>query len=560
MLREFNRNISIKRRIYFGFSGAILGLIIASVVTVYSISQVQSNSKKLDDINEEVTSIIKLNNIISQLKRTVSIYIYTGQDSISRSASRLILDVKKTITELNVTHHQSYQVRLSGHLENYSKTFQQAIIEYNLKKKLISDTIPNLLNKLKSRKHKSSVNKIESLIWIYLDSPSTKASDETRRQINLLTNKLSSPFKVDAKKLGEGFLRLTQATRSYLYLINVVMAGEALEFEYVATEMKQLSITFGANLKETIENRNQNIKIILTFFLIVSIIALSYYSWLIASGISHPLETITETLKRISAGELDILIPEQDRNDEIGTLSQAADTFRERSQRLNNSNDELSQFAYRTSHDLKAPLVSIIGITEVIKDDLEDQDYEEVKVNIDKIASSAKKLEELIGDILQLSKADHLQETISTVNLYEVSKSIEEKLDNLFKDNKIAFHFEGLKGKTIQCQSTRLEQVLENLISNAIKYCDPDKQQRYVKVSMVVNNDKPTLLIEDNGLGIDQKYQSDLFGMFKRFHTNIAFGSGLGLYLVKKHIEKLDASISVESKKGVGSTFVINFS
>jgi signal transduction histidine kinase len=77
---------------------------------------------------------------------------------------------------------------------------------------------------------------------------------------------------------------------------------------------------------------------------------------------------------------------------------------------------------------------------------------------------------------------------------------------------------------------------------------------------MVVNNDKPTLLIEDNGLGIDQKYQSDLFGMFKRFHTNIAFGSGLGLYLVKKHIEKLDASISVESKKGIGSTFVINFS
>ena len=97
--------------------------------------------------------------------------------------------------------------------------------------------------------------------------------------------------------------------------------------------------------------------------------------------------------------------------------------------------------------------------------------------------------------------------------------------------------------------------VIENFISNAIKYSDQSKNHRYVKIDYSVKNGHSVLSIKDNGLGIEKKYQKDLFGMFKRFHTESSFGSGLGLYLVKKHLKKMNAHVEFESAKGKGSTF-----
>lgn len=101
-------------------------------------------------------------------------------------------------------------------------------------------------------------------------------------------------------------------------------------------------------------------------------------------------------------------------------------------------------------------------------------------------------------------------------------------------------------------------QVLDNLISNAVKYCDPAKESPFVKVSTFNDPNRFFIHIEDNGIGIPEARQNEVFGMFKRFRNITVPGSGLGLYLVKKQINKLGAVVTFESSEK-GTTFYIEF-
>jgi len=109
---------------------------------------------------------------------------------------------------------------------------------------------------------------------------------------------------------------------------------------------------------------------------------------------------------------------------------------------------------------------------------------------------------------------------------------------------------------TVRIQRATIQQVLENLISNAIKYSDPEKTNRFVKVEVSDSNGSILIRILDNGLGIPKKYDDEIFGMFKRFHKSSSFGSGLGLYLVKKNVEKINGEISFQ-RRSEGSVFTI---
>ena len=101
-------------------------------------------------------------------------------------------------------------------------------------------------------------------------------------------------------------------------------------------------------------------------------------------------------------------------------------------------------------------------------------------------------------------------------------------------------------------------QILDNLVGNAIKYCDKNKSDRVVKIKTLNSFDHFSINIEDNGIGIPPARQPEVFGMFKRFHDASIPGSGLGLYLVKKQINRLGARINFESSSE-GTTFFIEF-
>jgi PAS domain S-box-containing protein len=223
---------------------------------------------------------------------------------------------------------------------------------------------------------------------------------------------------------------------------------------------------------------------------------------------------------------------------------------------LQESNDEMEEFTYRTSHDLKAPLVNIRGLSDIMNEDLEDGDYEEVSENLKKVGTLSLKLEKLVGEIVEVAKVDREQEKFEAIDIANQLEQIKASLSTLIDEKEVAVQLDLDGVKTVWAQKNLMQRVLENLISNAIKYSDPKKPQRFVKVGVSILNGDTQIEVSDNGLGIPDEYFGEVFGMFKRFHKSSSFGSGLGLYLIKKSIDKINGKISLESSPE-GTVFTI---
>ncbi|MFK8032397.1 MAG: ATP-binding protein, partial [Gammaproteobacteria bacterium] len=191
---------------------------------------------------------------------------------------------------------------------------------------------------------------------------------------------------------------------------------------------------------------------------------------------------------------------------------------------LEQSNMELSQFSYRTSHDLKAPLITIRGLSKAVAEDIESRNYKEAKANAEKIGRQVRKLEALVANILNLAKAD-LNETVTeVVSVSEVIADIKERLEAVYVDNDVVFVANIDPSIVFHSSKTRLTQILENLISNSIKYCDKKKNSRYVHISTYTKDGANFISVEDNGMGIPEEFAGKVFQMFQRFHPEISYG------------------------------------
>lgn len=223
---------------------------------------------------------------------------------------------------------------------------------------------------------------------------------------------------------------------------------------------------------------------------------------------------------------------------------------------LEQVNDELSQFAYRTSHDLKSPLISIQGLGRALKEDINENDFSQVHFVVDKIVEQAAKLEALVNDILDLARADLQYKEKETFVVDDVFTEIKGRLESLANKQGVVVKSNIRIDRMLLCEKVRLIQVLENLLSNGIKYCNKNKNYRFVQLVIEENRGSLIMTISDNGVGIPADYQSKIFEMFERFHPNLSFGSGLGLYIVKKHLDKMGFTIQMNSTEQ-GSRFII---
>ena len=224
--------------------------------------------------------------------------------------------------------------------------------------------------------------------------------------------------------------------------------------------------------------------------------------------------------------------------------------------KLSKKNAELEEFSYRTSHDLKAPLMNIRGLSKLMKEDLEDGDYKEVLTNIERVSALSLKLESLVGEIVEVARMDSENGVYEEVDIAKEVESIKENLNTLKDENQVEVRLSLNGNKTVWTQRNLIQRVLGNLISNAIKYSDPEKTHQFVKIEVSEIKEGSQIQVIDNGLGIPEEYFSDVFGMFKRFHKSSSFGSGLGLYLVKKNLEKINGKISFQSSLE-GTVFTI---
>lgn len=239
-----------------------------------------------------------------------------------------------------------------------------------------------------------------------------------------------------------------------------------------------------------------------------------------------------------------------------GTIRDITDT-KAAEANLQQANAELEEFAYRTSHDLRSPIISSTRLLEMAKNFIADKDYDMTLQSLSHAQSSLAKLDTLIGDILVLSEAKNRQEDDTAVDISTLVEEALKKLEHMEHFDRLdiqkSFRFEGV----LCTKEIRINMILENLISNAIKYQDTKRQTSYIKISTYNDGNSFVLEVEDNGLGIPEEQQDSLFTMFKRFHPRTAFGSGLGLYLMKKSADVLGGKVTFQSLEE-GSIFRLN--
>lgn len=221
-------------------------------------------------------------------------------------------------------------------------------------------------------------------------------------------------------------------------------------------------------------------------------------------------------------------------------------------ERLQARNNDLQQFSYVVSHNLRNPIARILGLASIFG-----EDATENKMLVAKIAEAATQLDDTVKDISTIVSARNITEKYEYISFHDVWEKVHQELSNEIDPSLITISVDFTKAPGIISVKSYIHNMLYNLVSNAIKFRNPDIP---AAISVKTNLYKQGICIEvqDNGIGIDLvKNGGKLFGLYKRFGPDSIPGKGLGLCLTKNQVESLHGKIEVASKLREGSTFTI---
>lgn len=239
---------------------------------------------------------------------------------------------------------------------------------------------------------------------------------------------------------------------------------------------------------------------------------------------------------------------------DITELKETKRQLEQQNQELTKVNQELDRFVYSTSHDLRAPLVSLAGLITVAR--MADSEPERNQY-LDLMEKSINKLDGFIKDIIHYSRNARTQLRPEPIDFASL---LEGCLDNLrylegAERMQIEQRFD-LGAAPFVCDPTRLEVILNNLISNSIRYRDDDKDPPRLQLAVRANEQQAAIEVRDNGQGIDPAVRDKIFDMFYRGNHR-SQGSGIGLYIVRETLNRLGGDIEVQSEVGQGTTFTV---
>ncbi len=269
---------------------------------------------------------------------------------------------------------------------------------------------------------------------------------------------------------------------------------------------------------------------------------------------SHQYEIEFQSLNENSIWVLITQSPHKNsKGDTIGTIAIITDiTDRKITElKLKEKNQELDSFVYKASHDLKGPLASIIGVTNIAQSEVKD---EKANKYFQLISQSTQRLDSILVDLIDVTRLSKAQTTYQSIDIEQLINEIIESLQHLPNSKEIEFKVEVSLKDAFVSDPKLLISILQNLITNSITYFDSTKKQSFISIKAYQRNDCVEFIISDNGVGISEKILGKVFNMFYRGNTK-SRGSGLGLYIVKNAVEKLNGICKLSSEEGVGTTF-----
>lgn len=220
---------------------------------------------------------------------------------------------------------------------------------------------------------------------------------------------------------------------------------------------------------------------------------------------------------------------------------------------LQKANAELDRFVYSASHDLRAPLSSMLGLIELAR---KTDDKKELENYLSMMKGRIHHLDDFIKEIIDYSRNERLEVVRQPVNLHKLVEDVISNLKHLDGADRIDIRNEVPANMVLPSDAMRLKIVLNNLLNNAIKYHDHTKESRFIRISIAPTVHGVHFLVCDNGMGISAEHHDKVFNMFYRA-SDKSKGSGLGLYIVKESLGQLGGSVSLKSELGEGTTFTV---
>jgi signal transduction histidine kinase len=291
-------------------------------------------------------------------------------------------------------------------------------------------------------------------------------------------------------------------------------------------------------------------------------------AWVMGRRIAAPLRDLTGASAAIAAGDYsrDVAVH---RADEIGKLAAAfttmahrvrdaqtrlEDQVRERTAELEERNDELEAFGYSISHDLRAPLRAMQGFSQALLEDCGDRLDAMGREYAERIVAGARRMDELIRDLLSYSRVSRAELKLVRVPLTPVAHSALAELSGALRARNASVRVDEPLPAVMGHPAT-LSQVLTNLLGNGLKFVPPERTPE-LRVHAERHNGLVRVWVEDNGIGIAPEHQARIFRVFERLHSNDDYpGTGIGLAIVRKAVERMGGQVGVESSLGHGSRF-----
>ena len=292
-------------------------------------------------------------------------------------------------------------------------------------------------------------------------------------------------------------------------------------------------------------------------------------AWGMSRRITTPLSELTAATTAVAAGDHTQTV-RSDRTDEIGQLAESFNRMvanvdaahqtlegkvRVRTLELQERNEELEAFAHSVSHDLRAPLRAMHGFSQALLEDCKDQLSADGLQYVTRIAAAAHRMDLLTQDLLAYSRVSRTEMPLSAVELGPVVSSAVSQLEADVHAR--SAHVAVAELPRALAHRPVLEQVIANLVSNGLKFVPKDRKPE-LRISAEQGNGRVRISVVDNGIGIDPQHHHRIFSVFERLHANDQYpGTGIGLAIVRKGVERMGGHVGVESTLGEGSRFWI---
>ncbi|MFT6835593.1 MAG: signal transduction histidine kinase/CheY-like chemotaxis protein [Francisellaceae bacterium] len=589
----------------------VLLLLAATMITqlLLSRSDIQILKNNQYDITESyhnLTRVYELERDVIDLQRNLLIFKESGSDSsIAKFFSimeRVIgqLENLKKLSSKNFDYikYKKTISRMLEHLNDYQENFVSVIESRNQRSELkleieryieeisilSNEKLPLFSQDLSEIKfHLSAMTRS---LYQHLNQPDLEhiATFKTRLtalQITLKKNKSTKLLLPASSIILKRFIKLTNVTRGYIFLINIVMAGSANEFLYLSDKLKSEVEKDKDKLILSTEKSGVRILFINNIEAAVLLFIMLLIAWFLSKRILIPINGITEVFRVLSKGDSVECIPSTDRNDEVGDLAKAAEIFHKNNQLtqdlLERSQDMIankevmniqleiekdkaqqaaktkSMFLANMSHEIRTPMNGIVGLVDLV---LKTKLNHKQKNYLDRIAYSGKIMMNVINDILDFSKIEAGKMEIEQVE-FDINTVIENLISAInIRINEKKLNFQVVTNNRVPRvligDSLRISQILLNLCNNAVKFTECGG----LEINIDYQNQFLEFQVKDTGIGMSEKQSESIFHSFTQADGTTSRkygGTGLGLTIVKQLIELMNGEVSLNSAPGKGT-------